>query len=276
MSADPCEFTPTECNQKAVVEVWQGSRASPAITMMSLTNEVYDLTDATDVILTCVTSIARTMCLDGTACTVADAENGVVTLPLTPGILNVAGIFESEITARNVDEETIAATGFFLVVRPSLRAGDVSSTGISSMPTIMDVRRTLHDKCADDNYLLDDVEFTDTEIVYCMLQALREFDEMPPRLPATYGSGAFPWTNLWLLGTAAHLLSMAGHKYTRNRLDYSAGGVSVQDKAKGQEYEAQYRRVRDEWWKAALRQKQALNLKTFTGIVGRSDYYYLS
>lgn len=110
-------------------------------------------------------------------------------------------------------------------------------TGNDSYLTDLDVRIWLRDNDPDANVLLDTFEFEPEEIRHAMTLTVDYYNETPPFL-GRYDYDKFPWRFHLLQGTAANLLFMAAHRYRRNHLNYSAGGVSVDDQNKYQQYDA--------------------------------------
>jgi hypothetical protein len=86
------------------------------------------------------------------------------------------------------------------------------------------------------NNLLDGVEFSDVEIANAIRRCVDMWNETPPQV-SWYTSNDFPYRYWWIMGASAILLRSAAARYRRNRLAYSAGGVSVDDQSKAQEYE---------------------------------------
>lgn len=103
--------------------------------------------------------------------------------------------------------------------------------------TDLDVRIWLRDNDPEANVLLDDFEFTPEEIRTAMTLTVDYWNETPPFI-SSFDYDRFPYRFALLKGTAANLLFMAAHRYRRNQLNYSAGGVSIDDQNKYQQYDA--------------------------------------
>lgn len=97
------------------------------------------------------------------------------------------------------------------------------------MVTIDKVRFWISDRTPEDNLLLGDLEFTDSEIVTAMEHAAREFNSIPPvswrvnhrRLPDD--------TNLFYEAIAEILYKHLLHRLLRNQFKYQAGNVQIDD-----------------------------------------------
>ena len=110
-------------------------------------------------------------------------------------------------------------------------------TGNDNYLTDLDVRIWLRDNDPEENRLIDDFEWTPEEIRHAMTLTVDYYNETPPFI-GRYDYDRFPNRFHLLQGTAANLLYMAAHRYRRNQLNYSAGGVTVDDQNKYQQYDA--------------------------------------
>ncbi len=114
--------------------------------------------------------------------------------------------------------------------------------------------------------LLDDNEFTDIEIAYAMRKVIDRWNETPP-LINPHTPFTFPYRHWWTVGTVGQLLLMGAARYRRNRLAYSAGGVSIDDQSKAQEYETIGQQRIQEFDAWATREKYAINIGRCWGIL---------
>lgn len=113
--------------------------------------------------------------------------------------------------------------------------------------------------------LLDDTEFTDLDIVYAQRRVIQLWNETPPPV-STYTPNNFPYRYWWLKGTVGHLLRMSAARYRRNQLNYSAGGVSIQDQAKADEYEKVGQMELQEFKEWMMREKYRINMDRCSSI----------
>jgi len=135
------------------------------------------------------------------------------------------------------------------------------------MLTISDMRKFLKDK-KELNVLLDAVQFTDDDIDNAIDFVVADFNETPPF--SALSRGAFPFINTLKLGAAAQLLYSASNLDLRNELQYSAGGLTVNDDGKSSQFLALATRY-DEMYESKKRvQKNAMNLDNGWG---SSGYY---
>jgi hypothetical protein len=140
-------------------------------------------------------------------------------------------------------------------------------------PTIItdnDIRLFMIDKSADDNYLLDDVEFTEEEINQAHGLAVDKYNST---LPLTDIATEIPRYEA-IIGTTAILLRMRAINMVRNRLDYqNKNGTAVQDKNKAKEYLELAREMSAEFDARIKGLKVHLNIESCYGGVG-SDYIF--
>lgn len=139
--------------------------------------------------------------------------------------------------------------------------------------TIAEIRLALRDYCPEANTLLDDYEFKDVEIAFCIRRPIDLWNETTPNVD-TYTPATFPWREHWMIGTIGYLLRISAHHYRRNNLTYSAAGVSVNDKDKFNQYDnVAELRIREykEWM---MRKKMELNIAKGFGTFG-SPYRWM-
>lgn len=208
---------------------------------------------------------------------VVDVDEGTVSFSVPCADLTRSGLFLGELVVFIPDEEggssssvEEAATGYcatdvryrlpcYVEVAPNL-ANNSQWASCAGPLTIAEIRLAIRDKCVEDNFLLDNVEFSDTEIAWAIRRPVEYWNEQPPPLRPCYTPANFPYRYNWTIGVIGELLRIAGPHYERNRLRYSAGGLSVDDKDKanfytnlGNSYIQEYR----EW---VQRKKYSINV----------------
>lgn len=104
------------------------------------------------------------------------------------------------------------------------------------IPSIAEIRLALRDQVPEANTLIEDVEFTDKEIMYCLRQPVDKWNNTPPDLIA-FSYNDFPYRYFWIRAALGHLLQISARHRLRNDLDYSAGGISVADTKDWSDYE---------------------------------------
>lgn len=142
----------------------------------------------------------------------------------------------------------------YLIVAPtlfnrSMRAGP---------PTIPEVRMGIGDIELGEVSLLDTLEFSDAEIIASLNYVIDIWNETPPNV-AYFDGTNFPYRYHWIQGAVAQLYKMAVRKYARNQLNYSAGGVTIDDQNKQMQYTAIYKEVNDEFRTWMMNEKRRIN-----------------
>ena len=128
----------------------------------------------------------------------------------------------------------------------------------------------MRDVCPEFNTLLEDVEFSDEDIMFAMIRPIREWNETPPDLSGSGGSftqNTFPWRDYQMRATIGYLLNAAAIHQQRNQFNYSAGGVSIRDKDKATPYLGISERLLGEWREFILLKKKEINANLCYGSV---------
>lgn len=195
-----------------------------------------------------------------------DAAKGKINFSLADGQMKHCGIFPAQLSIYTATDELIHAQPFWYESRPGL---DYRSWGPL---TIAEIRMELRDACAEQNYLIDDLEFDDSQIAYCLRKPIDEFNErFQPK--TNYSPKNFPHRFHWSRATVGYLLEIASRGYVRNHLDYAAGGVTVQDKNKFGAYAQMSAALLAEWRQFVKERKVELNIEGGFGNLG-SGYNY--
>lgn len=136
----------------------------------------------------------------------------------------------------------------------------VFGTRYASGPlSVPEVRLAFNDLEHTEESLLDDLEFTDDQILGAARRVISLWNETVPVIvqmtPAT-----FPWREWWLRGTMSYLYEMAAAKYRRDDIAFSAGGLSFDDKNKSAEYQRMAELYRNEFMQWMLQTKRSYNM----------------
>lgn len=130
--------------------------------------------------------------------------------------------------------------------------------GSNTYLTDLDVRIWLRDNDPEANLLLSDFEFEPEEIRTAMTLTVDYWNDQPPYI-RTYDYDKFPWRSQLLEGTAGNLLYIAANRYRRNALQYNAGGLSIQDQEKYQQYDQAGQRLFEAYKAWVVLNKRSLN-----------------
>ena len=79
----------------------------------------------------------------------------------------------------------------------------------------------------------------------------------------------FPWHEHLVKGAVGFLLQAVAHRYIRNRLQYSAAGMSMDSSDKGPAYLQLAASARSEWRAFIAAMKTSLNMDECFGVVSQ-------
>lgn len=200
---------------------------------------------------------------------IIDYRKGKVVFNINQKQTKDIGVFIGEIGLFRGDY-LMSRTGVYINIEPSVF--DMGYKG-DGMITIPEVRLALRDSIPEENSLLDDLEFTDVEILACMRKPIDLWNSL---LPATahyaFNLQNFPFRYWWLKATVACLLEIAEINYMRNQLTYRAGGITVDDKDKWRQYGAKAKYIMDEFTNWAINTKTAMSYSSIGGHIVSSYY----
>ena len=167
------------------------------------------------------------------------ADTAQVSFTVPDSIMQQAGIWLIEFFVVAADESKVFVTDAYLYI-------ERSNKNFTGPPTVAEVRLFLRD-FAQENELLDVVDFDGSEIAFAAEMCVAEWNEIPPPDGYHYSTNNFPYRRHWLVGICGYLFSIAADHYARNSMDYQAGGVSTDDKNKALLYAKKTADARTEW-----------------------------
>jgi hypothetical protein len=144
------------------------------------------------------------------------------------------------------------------------------------MITVEDVRIFLCDY-APKNRLLGTIEWESEQIEKAIEYTISAYNEHLPHIQEypINDSSKFPYRSLLLLGVTSWLLKSAGLGRIRNQLQFSTGGVTINDQAMADIYLQLGQAMAQEFDIKTMGIKKAENVKRGFGHIG-SEYQYTS
>jgi len=124
------------------------------------------------------------------------------------------------------------------------------------------------------NKLLDGKESSDSQLRMAIEDALDDWNITPP-LIANVTIENHPSRRLLIRGAAIEVLESAGIFYTRNRLNYSDGGITVSIFDKAQDYSSWANKFKADYERKKQEVKKAQNISAGWGGVP-SEYYEIN
>jgi len=134
------------------------------------------------------------------------------------------------------------------------------------------IRLFLLDRTAGDNFLLDDVDFTDEMIDLALTLTVDTYNTTDPFIDVVYDVRTFPFRVELLLGVTAYLLRSKGLNMKRNQLNYtSAAGTAVDDKRTSDDYLLLAEKYNAEFMQRIRKIKMHINVESGYGSL-ESEY----
>jgi hypothetical protein len=222
------------------------------------------------------TAVGRPIVIATVIAEIVDARAGIVRAQVPKTIYGQSGIYRLS-WAFIRDNDIVLINEGLLSMERSLFGFDTNfHSHTDGPPTINELRMQIMDSSpAENQYLLDDLEFNDDQIVLALTKPIQQFNEMPPP-SRRYDTRNFPWKSAWLDAAVGFLFQFAAAHYRRNALNVQGGGQAVDDKAKEREYLAASQTLLAQW--DAFRQLKKLqesmlaSVSSFGSPYGRRNY----
>jgi hypothetical protein len=132
----------------------------------------------------------------------------------------------------------------------------------------------IRDRAPQDNTFLEELEFSDTEILYVMQRAVDIWNESLPPIRQSYTYTTFPFRYQWTEACVGELFRMAGAQLIRNDFKVNAGGIQLEDGNRAASY-LQLGNSMVEAYKAwVLQKKYSLNMEAGFGRTANPDFDY--
>jgi hypothetical protein len=197
-----------------------------------------------------------------------DAANGVVRFTLLPQQVAEAGVYQLSISVQDPSGNRVLVDNPMLLVEKSLFSLDNSNPGGQlGPPSLQQIREQLMDSSPAENLLLDRVEYSDDQIAYALSRPVYLWNNTPPPLRPSFNTRNFPFPNEWMDAICGHLLVIAANNFRRNKLEYAAGGMSINDLAKEPEYGRAGQALLEQYKQFVQYKKVEINQQLFCGEV---------
>lgn len=191
--------------------------------------------------------------------------DGKVTLELGPAEVNFNnGVWFAEFKTYKEDGTLPHDYRAYVEIRKGM---DGSCDSDPNTITTLDVRMAIMDVSPEANQLLDDLEFSDVQILAAVQRCIDEWEETPPSLGVHFNSRTFPYREHLIKGVVGYLMQQISYKYTRNRMQYNAAGMTLDSNDKGPQYIMLANAARGEWLQFVNAKKSELNMAECFGTV---------
>lgn len=168
--------------------------------------------------------------------TVVNEATGQVSAVVDTTQIVGPGIYDAEFAIVDGFGTPLLVNRFMVILEPSL----FHQSAYTGPPYLAEIRLQIRDSSPAESRLLDNVTFDDAEMAISIRRPVHYFNEVTPKLDIQYTTQNFPSRYFWIEGIIANLFGLVAEWYRKNHLPYQAGGISVDDMAKAQDYEAAY------------------------------------
>ncbi|HOK53034.1 MAG TPA: hypothetical protein PKV43_01080 [Armatimonadota bacterium] len=178
-----------------------------------------------------------------------------------PGVyLTSLGVFIEDGT----DTRLVSQKNLWVYNEPSVWADNTYSC---ALPAWEELKLLLRDSSPVENELLQKQFYDVEEVAQAAVETVRTWNDTPPYI-STKTTQTFTYGQLWRLGIRYYLAEIVLEWMRKNRLPYSAGGITVDDMNKIQEYSVVQQQVGQEFRQTMLKLKVQRNIAMGFGKVG--------
>ena len=222
---------------------------------------VYTIPDTAAVWLKAVEFVTSPQVYFDKECTPdTDRSTGVVSVTLTAADLPLNGIWVGEFRVLDAEGNKVERFPAWVEV-----TGTLDDKQNYRPLSVAEIRLSVRDRCAEDNFLLDNFEWSDDEIMFAITRPVDWWNEMAPNGVPRYTYTSFPFRYHWLDAVIGELLKMAGLHLSRNRMNLTAGGINTDDKARAEMYMQASTKYIQEYRNWATAKIWSLNVRNFMG-----------
>lgn len=200
---------------------------------------------------------------------ITNAAEGTVRMKLTRAVAGQAGLYQISWGFVRNGEIILVNNTLLSIERNLFGPGNGVKPHQPGPPTIGEIRARLWDSGPGDNLLLDDVEFSDDQILSAILWPVQDWNEKPPPV-GTYNTFNFPFRSAWIDAAIGQLYLYGAAFYRRNKLNGSAGGVNLNELDRDGAYMEAYKLHLTNWNEFRDRKKLEANMALCTGTLGSS------
>ena len=108
---------------------------------------------------------------------------------------------------------------------------------------------------------------SDRMILNAVERAIDEWEETPPTLTRHFNATNFPFREALIKGAVGYLLQSVMYRYMRNRMQYSASGLTFDRNDKGAQYQTLAAQAREEWRMFVNAKKTSMNMDECFGVL---------
>lgn len=197
-----------------------------------------------------------------------------VILPIPGEVRNIPGVFDAQVRVVDANAVERNRSNFVVMIDRGMWLTDGSPVVDTKGPPTFDEVRTMLRDHPGANRLLQNYEFDAAEIGQSIVAAVQMYNQTAPIGCRDFTTITWPqqWRRPLIDGCLSYLFNIASTYFRRGHLPYSAGGLSIDDLKKDNEYDKaamEYRQRFDTWAKLT---KSRISVAAGWGSVGGGVY----
>jgi len=196
-----------------------------------------------------------------------DPESGTAVFEVPASVADLPGVYLASLGIFLEDGDStrlVSQKNLWVYNEPSVWASNPYSC---ALPAWEEIKLLLRDSSPIENELLQKQFYDVEEVAQAAVETVRIWNDTPP-LICVKTTQNFSYGQLWRLGIRYYLAEIVLEWFRKNRLPYSAGGVTVDDMNKIQEYSIVQQQVGQEFKQTMLRLKVQRNIAASFGKLG--------
>lgn len=192
---------------------------------------------------------------------ITDAAEGVVRVIVPSPVVRSPGLHRVEFGFQRRGEMKLIGRTLL-----SVEATGFAASPSEGAPTIGEIRGQMMDFAAD-NLRLENVEFSDEQIIDALRWPIQDFNEKSPYLHQQFNTRTFKWRAQWIDAAVGRLYQYAAAWYRRNKIGGQGGGLALNELDRDVPYAQASQAMLQQWNQFRDSKKVELNAQGWIGSI---------